>query len=250
MLIYHQRGTAEPDQAAFVARALEWQKGNFSHRFEAPSELATFVRTDLSNLIAENFRPAPSDEQFRIQLSMCLENLEYAVTSDCFVGGLRIPIFAEHRRLVLPQVLMIGWQPNHLDILRDAVLADRNRYSSAVYIVGEDLPERLPDLIRAVALENLLNLAGPGLAKAQLRRGASEWRALGSRRVMDWQQFERLSDFRRQIRLQLDESELAYALRCSIQHGKNLPFWCKANSANARAIDVVLGACPRIGSAK
>ncbi|NVN96016.1 MAG: toll/interleukin-1 receptor domain-containing protein [Bacteroidetes bacterium] len=52
--------------------------------------------------------------------------------------------------------------------------------------------------------------------------------------------FDWISDSRRELYALLDDKELAFALKCSLQHGKNIPFWCKVNSKNPCAIDSII----------
>lgn len=57
--------------------------------------------------------------------------------------------------------------------------------------------------------------------------------------LLEPQKFSQVSFFRRRIAGQLDEATLAYALRCSLQHGKDVPFWSKRNKGNLLAIDTI-----------
>lgn len=52
--------------------------------------------------------------------------------------------------------------------------------------------------------------------------------------------FDWISDSRRDLIMFLDNKELAFALKCSLQHGKNIPFWSKANSKNTIAMDSIV----------
>lgn len=51
--------------------------------------------------------------------------------------------------------------------------------------------------------------------------------------------FRVVSYYRCKIADRLDGEELAYALRCSIQHGMNVPFWSKRNKDNPLVIDYI-----------
>jgi hypothetical protein len=64
--------------------------------------------------------------------------------------------------------------------------------------------------------------------------------AFKTNKILDWRDFEWISNSRRELKELLDEKELAFALKCSLQHGKNIPFWCKANSKNQYAIDSIV----------
>lgn len=64
--------------------------------------------------------------------------------------------------------------------------------------------------------------------------------AFKSNKILEWRDFEWISNSRRELKEFLDEKELAFALKCSLQHGKNIPFWCKANSKNQYAIDSIV----------
>jgi hypothetical protein len=52
--------------------------------------------------------------------------------------------------------------------------------------------------------------------------------------------FQWISNSRREIQDFLDDKEKAFALKCSLQHGKNIPFWCNVNSKNPYAIESII----------
>jgi hypothetical protein len=57
MLIYRQKGDPNPEQAAFLEKAGEWQKGRYWYEFETLDDLLPRLRDDLARLITESFRP-------------------------------------------------------------------------------------------------------------------------------------------------------------------------------------------------
>jgi predicted Zn-dependent protease len=57
MLIYRQKGQPELEQAAFLKRVGDWQKGRFWYEFETLDDLLPRLLDDLARLIAESFRP-------------------------------------------------------------------------------------------------------------------------------------------------------------------------------------------------
>jgi hypothetical protein len=62
MLIYRQKGDPDSEQAAFLEKAGEWQKGRYWYEFETLDNLLPRLRDDLAQLIAESFRPErPAD---------------------------------------------------------------------------------------------------------------------------------------------------------------------------------------------
>jgi len=243
MLIYHQAGNPDPEQESFVARVRKWQGGNFAYTFESLDDLIPHLQNDLSALIKESFRPhGHDDELLASEVRMCLEGLGYMVQSNRCVEGIQVPILAEyHNVLIIPQCLAVGCNPKHAASLIGALMSIR--FSGVVYVSHGELPHELKPLINrihCIDFRDLLYLAGPGRAEARLRHAAWEWRYLGGRRLLSFDEFERVSEYRRQIADLLTASDLAYGLRCSIQHGKNLPFWSRANSNNEAAIDAIV----------
>jgi hypothetical protein len=57
MLIYRQKGESDPEQAVFLNRVGEWQRGRFWYEFETLDDLLPRLRDDLARLITESFRP-------------------------------------------------------------------------------------------------------------------------------------------------------------------------------------------------
>ena len=57
MLIYRQEGQPDPEQAAFLEKVGNWQRGRFWYEFETLDDLLPRLRDDLARLIAESFRP-------------------------------------------------------------------------------------------------------------------------------------------------------------------------------------------------
>jgi hypothetical protein len=51
-----------------------------------------------------------------------------------------------------------------------------------------------------------------------------------NKKILNWSDFEWVSNSRRELSKILDKAELAFALKCALQHGKNLPYWCNVNS--------------------
>jgi len=240
MLIYHQCGEADPEQAAFLSRVGDWQQGRFLYSFETFDDLLPRLCDDLARLIKESFRPMSPDEDIEMQVIKCLESMGYEIKTNLQFEGVQIPILAEYKSgLLVPQQLVIGCRPQHIDSLITAI----SRVPHVVYIAHGNVPERISQQregLHLLPLEKLFALAGPGRAEAQLRQASWDWRLSGVMRWLSWEQFEWISAYRRQLRKRLDPVELAYALRCSLQHGKNIPFWCKANSDNAKAVEVIL----------
>jgi hypothetical protein len=241
MLIYRQEGGAEADQERFIAKVSAWQKGSFTYTYHSLDDLIPHLRDDLSTLIKENFRPSGPDDDLEAQVIMCLEGLAYGVSRNANIQGVQVPIVAEYRNaLVLPQCLAVGCQPKHAQNLLAA--ATLNYFSDVVYVTHGDVPADvlLLKAIQCVSFDDLLNIAGPGQAEAQLRRAAWEWRNLGVRKLLPYEEFARISNYRSQVAGRLHGFDLAYALRCSLLHGENLPFWTRANRDNDQAIDAIV----------
>lgn len=59
-------------------------------------------------------------------------------------------------------------------------------------------------------------------------------------KLMSWSDFNWVSNSRRDLTAYINDYELAFALKCALQHGKNLPFWCKSNSNNSSAIESII----------
>jgi hypothetical protein len=64
--------------------------------------------------------------------------------------------------------------------------------------------------------------------------------AYNTQKILDWKDFDWISNSRRELEAYLDDKEKAFALKCSLQHGKNIPFWCKINSKNPYAIEPII----------
>jgi len=239
VLIYYQRGEAEPEQKDFLSKVLEWQRGRFCYAFDRLDDLLPHVQEDLARLVKESFHPTSPDEELERQVIMCLRSIGYEVRTNIPFQGVEVPILAKYESgLLIPQQIVVGCCPAHVDSL----IATSHR-SSAVYIAEREVPERIVphrEVVTVLSLDDLLALAGPGRAEVELRRAAWDWHMSGVLRLIAFEQFEWISAYRQQLRKRLDATELAYALRCSLQHGENIPFWCKANADNARAIEVIL----------
>jgi hypothetical protein len=241
MLIYHQVGAAAPEQETLLAKVRAWQNGNFTYTFDSLDDLLPHLRDDLSTLIKQAFRPIAPDDDLERQVIMCLEGLAYEVSRGAYVQGVQVPIVAEyHNALVLPQCLAVGCQPRHAKSLVAAAML--NHFSGVVYVTHGDVPAEVLQYkaIQCVSFDDLLNTAGPGRAEAQLRRAAWEWRLLGTKKLLVYEDFERISEYRRQIAGRLHDFDLAYALRCSLLHGQDLPFWIRANRDNQQAVDAIV----------
>jgi hypothetical protein len=63
--------------------------------------------------------------------------------------------------------------------------------------------------------------------------------AYKTQKILDWKDFDWVSNSRRELIAYLDDKEKAFALKCSLQHGKNIPFWCKINSKNPCSIESI-----------
>jgi hypothetical protein len=241
MLIYHQIGTADTEQGKFIDKVRAWQNGRFTYTYTDLDDLIPHLRDDLSTLIKQAFRPIGPGDDLERQVIMCLEGLAYKVSRNAGIQGVQVPIVAEyHNALVLPQCLAVGCQPKHTQNLAIATTLDR--FSGVVYVTHGDVPAEVlqSKRIQCVSFDDLLNIAGPGRAEAQLRRAAWEWRELGAKKLLTYEDFERISEYRRQIAGRLHGFDLAYALRCSLLHGKNLPFWTRANRDNEPAVDAII----------
>src|SRR5574340_434148 len=241
MLIYHEIGTAEPEQEKFITNVRAWQSGSFTYTFKNLDDLIPHLRDDLSSLIKESFRPKGPGDALEKQVVMCLEGLAYKVSRMANIQGVEVPIVAEyHNALILPQCLAVGCQPKHIRNLGAA--ATLNYFSGIVYVTHGDLPAEVRQYkpIQCVSFDDLLNVAGPGRAEAQLRRAAWEWKHMGVKKLPPYEEFERISDYRRQIADRLSGFDLAYGLRCSLLHGKNPPFWARVNRDNEDAVDAIV----------
>ena len=80
MLIYRQKGQPDPEQAAFLNRVGEWQKGRFWYEFETLDDLLDCLRDGLACLIAESFRPQRPAllADYRAHLRALYQNLSLA----------------------------------------------------------------------------------------------------------------------------------------------------------------------------
>lgn len=106
---------------------------------------------------------------------------------------------------------------------------------------GPDGYERLLNALGRRCLD--LGMDTPSLEKAPISNISNILNTLrnglAANKILTWSEFTWLSDFRNDLLPLLVEQELAFALRCALQHGKNLPFWCRANRDNPYAIESV-----------
>ncbi len=94
------------------------------------------------------------------------------------------------------------------------------------------LHKRAEDLNRQGAHKEARHPLDPSLALLQQDCSAGK--------LPGWEDFEWISGHKMDFADRLSPTELAFALKCSIQHGVDLVFWSIANKDNPQAIDVVL----------
>ena len=180
------------------------------------------------------------DDYRQTQVQTSIELMGYTVRAGAIVKGISVPLLAERSDLLVTDQIAIGCRLEHVDALIGSV----GEFANLVFVIDGPVPEATAKQerhIRVVALADLENSAGPEQAQNKLRRAAFEWKIMGAGAIsMTWQEFERISAFRRKLRDRLDRSTMAFALRCSIQHGKNLPFWSNVNRNNNECLDFIL----------
>jgi hypothetical protein len=93
------------------------------------------------------------------------------------------------------------------------------------------------DLMRNTGLHTLLKIIGEERA---VKSGIEKLVAVMNNPMpilLTPEEFHVISFFRKKIANELNQEQLAYALRCSLQHGMDVPFWCKRNIDNPLALD-------------